>query len=605
MDDALFSIRKHLGTFRGESEEIEATAKSLAMNFAGVGVTFEIAAATMNSIVDDFGRLSSYTENIAGTIATFSSQLGIGEKTSTGLLRNLSQISGKTLNSTDGMIGFTKSLSNAAGVPLPKVMEDIAGASDSVRANFRGNTIELIKATVEARRMGLSLESMGKTSESLLDFNSSVNAEMEASVLIGKNLNLNAARRAAFSGDLVKQNEEILKVLQSVGDFEKLNAFQKKSLAAALGKSVEELQSMNQREQERLWVLKSGSKELKEMLATYEKQKKLKEGEAKDMGKMIEDRAKKENHQQRMAALQQTFNKLIMELSGPILDIVEPIMKLAVKYLPDILSALTPILKLLMHFAPTFGLIFLPVSKIFLKLDVWLGVLADMFPKLMGPLLKVAGVASRIGGFLIKWVPIIGQIILVAQVLWNMFKRFSDIEFVSGDWIGNIWKGIQAVVGSIYDTLIKPFVDVYDWIKEKLMGKSPSEIGTGIVKGLLAVGTMILDALTFPFRTAYTFVTELFNKIPEFITSVFKRGFDFVTKLPGMGILTKAIDTFSGNKTADVNQKVETSQTKQDNTNQLILEQLRELTNLLKSGAIAVNMDGRKVSETLAYASSR
>jgi hypothetical protein len=176
---------------------------------------------------------------------------------------------------------------------------------------------------------------------------------------------------------------------------------------------------------------------------------------------------------------------------------------------------------------------------------------------------------------------------------------------VSGDWIGNIWKGIQAVVGSIYDTLIKPFVDVYDWIKEKLMGKSPSEIGTGIVKGLLAVGTMILDALTFPFRTAYTFVTELFNKIPEFITSVFKRGFDFVTKLPGMGILTKAIDTFSGNKTADVNQKVETSQTKQDNTNQLILEQLRELTNLLKSGAIAVNMDGRKVSETLAYASSR
>jgi hypothetical protein len=608
MDDALFSVRKHLGTFRGESKEIENTTKSLAMDFAGVGVTFEIAATTMNSIVDDFGRLSSHTKNMAATVATFSSQLGISEKTSTGLLKNLAQVSGKTSDSMEGMIGFTKSLSNAAGVSLPKVMEDIAGASDSVRANFRGNTTELIKATVEARRLGLSLESMGKTSESLLDFNSSVNAEMEASVLLGKNLNLNAARRAAFSGDLVKQNEEILKVLKSVGDFEKLNAFQKKSLAAALGKSVEELQSMNQREQERLWILQKGTKEQKQLLADYEKQKKLREGEAKDLGKIAEDRIKQENHQQRVNALQQQFHKLIMELSGPILDAIEPLMALAVKWMPTIFEGFSKLLIPATILFTVFKLISSPIDTILLKLMMW-SKYFDKFMLFVGNLASrmaflgkaVAWVATVFG----KWLNPIGWVITAFQLIYSLFKRFSDIEFVKGDWTGNIWKGIEAIGGALYDTLIKPFVDVYDWIKKKLMGNSPSEIGTGIVNGLIAVGSMILKALTYPFTSAFTFITELFGKIPEFITSVFKRGFDFVTKLPGMGLLTKAIDTFSGNKTADVNQKVETVQTKQDDTNRLILEKLTELTNLMKSGGIAINMDGRRVSEALAHASSR
>jgi len=608
MDDSLFSIRKHLGTLRGESKEIESTAKTLAINFAGVGVTFETAAATMNSIVDDFGRLSSYTENIAGTIATFSSQLGIGEKTSTGLLKNLSQISGKTLNSTDGMIGFTKSLSNAAGVPLPKVMEDIAGASDSVRANFRGNTIELIKATVEARRMGLSLESMGKTSESLLEFNSSVNAEMEASVLIGKNLNLNAARRAAFNGDLVKQNEEILKVLKSVGDFEKLNAFQKKSLAAALGKSVEELQSMNQREKERLHILSSGTKEQRELLANYEKQKRMKESEAKDLGKIAEDRIKAENHQQRMAALQQQFNKLIIELSKPILDVIEPIMGIAVKWLPTILEGFSKLLVPLTFISSVINKTTTATTAVSTGLKLWGTPISKIVPSLSRVGSAVFGIgkfAVGVVGFFGKWLSPIGWIITAFQFLSSLFKRFSDIEFVKGDFIGNIWKGIQAVGGAIYDTLIKPFVDVYDWIMEKLGANSPSEIGLRIVDGIKAVGTMLLDALLSPFKMAYDFITELFGKIPDFISSIFKKGIDFAMKLPGMGLLMKAVDSLSGSPNKESTQTQTVNTTKQDDTNQLILEQLKELTSLLKSGAIAVNMDGRKVSETLAYVSSR
>jgi hypothetical protein len=71
--------------------------------------------------------------------------------------------------------------------------------------------------------------------------------------------------------------------------------------------------------------------------------------------------------------------------------------------------------------------------------------------------------------------------------------------------------GIKAIGTFLYDTLIQPFVNAYNWIKKKLMGNSPSEIGLGIVDGIKSVGGMLLDVLTWPFRTVVNFVSKIFG----------------------------------------------------------------------------------------------
>ena len=60
----------------------------------------------------------------------------------------------------------------------------------------------LAKAAVQARALGLSLDTTSKIAEGLLDFEQSITKEVEASVLIGRQLNFQKARELALNNDI-------------------------------------------------------------------------------------------------------------------------------------------------------------------------------------------------------------------------------------------------------------------------------------------------------------------------------------------------------------------------------------------------------------------
>ena len=71
-----------------------------------------------------------------------------------------------------------------------------------------------------------------------MNFQSSLNAEMESSIMIGRQLNLQKARELALSKDLTGFQKEIKNQLSGIGDFTELNVFQQESLAKALGPEI-------------------------------------------------------------------------------------------------------------------------------------------------------------------------------------------------------------------------------------------------------------------------------------------------------------------------------------------------------------------------------
>jgi len=661
LDNALFNLRKNFGLMRGDNVQIEKTVKSIGLQYQQLGITFDDVANSVTEIGSEFGLLSSYSEDIITNVSTFSKQLGVSEKTSASFLKTLSTISGKTLTqASQGAMGFAQSLNAAAGTNINEVMGDIASMSESTRATFRGNTVELIKSTVEARRLGMSLDSMARTSEGLLDFNTSVNAEMEASVLLGRNINLMEARRKAFAGDLIGANKEILRVVKSVGDLESLNMMQRKALAAATGKSLEELQTMVQREKEIEWIRSKGSPELKAQLDKYEAMQKVRESEAKDIGKMAEERIRRENHQTRMAALQAQFNALMMKMAEPLMDIVEPLMELATKILPPIIKHITLIgtlfgplptsislivtlFRKVSTFFPSIGSTLKTISASIGKVVSFFGKWIPMIGKVSTSIGKVVSFFGKVSTSIGKWIPIIGKVvslfgkwipyigwvITAVQFIGSLMKRWEETP-------KGILGGLQAIGGALYDVLIKPFVDFLDWF-----GLNISELGLGIVRGIKAVGSMLIDVLISPFKFAYNIITKLFTNITDFIVGgikaigsmlidvllspfkfayniitklftnitdfivgAFKKGIDFAMKLPGVGLLIKTVNLLTGGQLGTKSTNTEQlANQKQIDSNKEIINKLDELITLMKSGAIAVNIDGRKASELLAYAS--
>jgi hypothetical protein len=148
------------------------------------------------------------------------------------------------------MTNSVAEMSKLAGVAPSKVIKDIADNSEVAYKYFRGGPKELAKAAVSLAAMGSSLESAAKSSESLLDFESSITSELEASAMLGKQLNFDKARTAAFNGDLYGQEKAIMEQLQGIGDISKMNYYQKEALTKATGKEIGELENL-QRIQER------------------------------------------------------------------------------------------------------------------------------------------------------------------------------------------------------------------------------------------------------------------------------------------------------------------------------------------------------------------
>ena len=80
--------------------------------------------------------------------------------------------------------------------------------------------------------------------EKMLSFQDSLNAEIEASIMLGRNVNLQKARELALAGKAEKFLVELTKQVGSQAEFEKMNVLQRQSLAKALGISVEQLGKM-------------------------------------------------------------------------------------------------------------------------------------------------------------------------------------------------------------------------------------------------------------------------------------------------------------------------------------------------------------------------
>lgn len=153
------------------------------------------------------------------------------------------------------------------GVTTKALMQDIAGASAAFKVNSGMSSGALAKAAVQARKVGLSFSQLENISEGLLDFQGSIEKEMQAQLMTGKEINLDKARQFALEGNLGGVASEIAKQEAVREAFATNNVLAQKSVADSLGISREELAKMYTSQQA---LEKSGFKSAEDRQAQYE-----------------------------------------------------------------------------------------------------------------------------------------------------------------------------------------------------------------------------------------------------------------------------------------------------------------------------------------------
>ena len=129
----------------------------------------------------------------------------------------------------------------AQGVAPGLVMRDIAANAEFFAEFAKDGGKNLIMAGTAARKLGLDMSAVADATNSLLEFESSIESSMEASLLLGRQINLDKARQLAFTGDQEGMMREILKQVGGEAEFTRMTYLQRQSLAKSVGVSVEQL----------------------------------------------------------------------------------------------------------------------------------------------------------------------------------------------------------------------------------------------------------------------------------------------------------------------------------------------------------------------------
>jgi hypothetical protein len=112
-------------------------------------------------------------------------------------------------------------------------------------AKFMGkNSKSMAETAVQAAKLGLEMSSISSMMDSILDIESSIEKEMQVSVLLGRQISFDKARQLAMAGKTVEATKEILKQVGGIAEFEKMSVIQRKALADAAGVDLATMQSM-------------------------------------------------------------------------------------------------------------------------------------------------------------------------------------------------------------------------------------------------------------------------------------------------------------------------------------------------------------------------
>tara|TARA_R110002153_G_scaffold62236_1_gene167415 strand:+ start:7667 stop:10294 length:2628 start_codon:yes stop_codon:yes gene_type:complete len=231
----------------------------IAKEQGNVTITAEAYSAALSSINSELGmqlnlakEFGKETAMNVAEVAKMQQNFGLSASAATQLFLESERTNVPLDEMNKSIFGTLGLMSAQSGlqVDLNKVIEEAASISGNMRANFRGNTEAIAQAVFQAKLLGLSLSQMEGVSGSLLDFQSSIESEMAAELLTGRQLNLEEARRAALMGDTETLMSEISKQAGTQEDFLAMNIIQRQALAKAVGLEANELADMFKKQSE-------------------------------------------------------------------------------------------------------------------------------------------------------------------------------------------------------------------------------------------------------------------------------------------------------------------------------------------------------------------
>lgn len=204
----------------------------------------EESAEAVKELGKELGDTGHISSAMAADVAMLAYNYKLSGEQAAYLSTVFGELQGKSWDTGQNTLKYAKSLAAANGVMPSQAMKDIASNSEFIAKYTKNGGKNIADAAVAAAKLGTNLGVAEKMADHLLDYQSSIDDEMEASVLLGKNINLNKARELAYNGDIAGAMEAGLKAVGDIDGWNEMDPYERQAVAKALGVQVSEMQQM-------------------------------------------------------------------------------------------------------------------------------------------------------------------------------------------------------------------------------------------------------------------------------------------------------------------------------------------------------------------------
>jgi predicted nuclease with TOPRIM domain len=234
------------------------------------------ALAAQKELVNLLDRGGKFMADSLTSVTFLQQRLGLSSDTAAKFVSKFEMFGKSSEAGLDNILAMNNSMINAgqSTATFGQVVKGVSEASGQIQASFGFSAKSIARGYLAARKLGLTLSQTKSVSESLLDFESSIAAEMEAELFLGRDIELGKARTLAMQGDMVGATQEVMKTMKGLTKEERKRPFIMKNLAKLSGLSVDELQDAYALEHDRG---RQAQQQIKNQREFLKRQKEIKE----------------------------------------------------------------------------------------------------------------------------------------------------------------------------------------------------------------------------------------------------------------------------------------------------------------------------------------
>ncbi len=323
IDNETGNFAKQMGISYNEARATRKEFEEIAANSGDVNITASKLLKSQLEINKALGVNAKISEEDLKTYTQLRDVVGVepeilNESLKLSKLRNVS-----LKQATTSLLGQLKVTKAQLGINFSnkEIMNEVAKTSNATKISLGGSTEALVKSVAQAKALGTNLNKLDDIASSLLNFEESISAEIEAELLTGRELNLEEARRLSLNNDLVGLGQELKSQGIDAVKFGKMNRLQQESIAKAMGMSREEMSDMLMEQQALQTLGVANMNAVKEQYELARKQGKEAEFLAKLGNDELASQLKSQSVQERIAAAQEKLLSAFEKLS-PILEAI-------------------------------------------------------------------------------------------------------------------------------------------------------------------------------------------------------------------------------------------------------------------------------------------